>query len=173
MQIPGNNPNPGLHCIACYSIARALGVERAISNRTGAIHPARHFRMGGWEHLQTIEACWDISPCSRWGLVMGTSQGNWVGLGHFLEGGRMAGGIMHNDTRPCTSGALGETRTPPSCSLSHPQSSWVCRKLLGAGISHTWDQALSLTGGWWIYPSISTSVFTLHTVLVELHVNVY
>lgn len=74
---------------------------------------------------------------------------------------------MRNDTRPCTSGALGETRTLPSCSVSHPQSSWVCRKLLGAGILHTWDQALSLTGGWWIYPSISTSVFTLHTVLVR------
>jgi hypothetical protein len=70
---------------------------------------------------------------------------------------------MRNDTRPCTSGALGETRTPASWSLSYPQSSWVCRKLLGASILYIWDQPLSLTGGWWI----STSVFTLHTVLVR------
>lgn len=98
---------------------------------------------------------------------MGTSQRNQVGQCHFLQGGRVAGGIMRNDTRPCTSGALGETRTSTSCSLSHSQSSCVCQKLLGAGILHTCDQPLSLTGGWWIYPSISTSVFTLHMVLVR------
>lgn len=48
-----------------------------------------------------------------------------------------------------------------------PRAAGCAKSCLGASILHIWDQPLSLTGGWWIYPSISTSVFTLHTVLVR------
>lgn len=57
--------------------------------------------------------------------MMGTSQGDQVGQCHFLEGGSVAGKIIHNDTDPEPLEA-GRDKNIYFLLLSHAQSIWVC-----------------------------------------------